>query len=95
MHFDAAAALAAGRLDAYPNPFEDEVSFTCANATASGQPLRVQLLDLSGRMLRQQTLDATHSRLRLNNLATLPAGAYLARLTLPDGSTRAAHVLKR
>ena len=38
---------------------------------------------------------AVFCRLCLTNLATLPAGAYLARLSLPDGSTRAAHVLKR
>ena len=95
VYFGAAADLAAGRLHAYPNPFEDEVSFTFASAPGSGQPLRVQLLDLSGRVLRQQTLDGTQRPLRLTNLATLPGGTYLARLTLPDGSTQAARVQKR
>ena len=93
--FGAAAELAAGHLDAYPNPFEDEVNFTCASCTRSGWPLRVQLLDLSGRVVRQQTLDGTQRRFRLTNLWTLPAGTYLARLTLPDGSSQAARVLKR
>ena len=93
--FEAAAELATGRLNAYPNPFEDVVSFPLAGAAGSGQPLRVQLLDLSGRVLRQQLLDGSQNLLTMNNLATLPAGTYLARLTLADGSTQAARVQKR
>lgn len=89
------AELATGRLSAYPNPFENEVSFPWAGATSSGQPLQVQLLDLSGRVLRQQMLDDSQNLLTMSNLTTLPAGTYLARLTLPDGSTQAARVQKR
>ena len=54
---------------------------------SSGQPLRMQLPGLSGRVLRQQTLGATKTRFRPTNLATLSASMCLVRLTLPDGST--------
>lgn len=97
VNFGTTSDLAAegGRLNAYPNPFSSEVSFRFANATSSGQPLRVQLLDLSGRVLRQQMLDGGESNLNLSGLATLPAGTYLAKVTLPDGSTQATRVQKR
>ncbi len=72
----AAAVLA---LRVYPNPATAQLSVEAA------QPVRLALLDLTGRLVRAETPDA--ARTHQLSVADLPAGLYLVRARSLNGAT--------
>lgn len=61
----------------YPNPCHDLLSIETA------QPARLQLFDLSGKIVVEQLLGAGQQQLKLQDL---PGGTYLYRITGEDGA---------
>ncbi len=92
--FDGTVAVSA--LSAYPNPFADKVDFNLDASTIGINGLaQVQLLDMTGRVVRQQSLAVQNASLTLNDLSNLRSGLYMARITLPDGSTKTLRIQKQ
>ncbi|WBA42840.1 T9SS type A sorting domain-containing protein [Hymenobacter canadensis] len=93
-------ALTAGRktgqplqVTAAPNPFGSQLVLTVAGAEA-GQPTTVELTTLAGRRVYQQDFPASAGQLLTLELAQLPAGMYLARVTVA-GQTTVLKVVKQ
>lgn len=92
--FDGAATAVA--LSAYPNPFADKVAFNLdATTLGTNGVAHVQLLDMAGRIVREQNLAVQDASLALDNLTALRSGLYMARITLPDGSTKTLRIQKQ
>jgi len=73
---------------AYPNPFVDKIDFNL-NATPIGSGVaHVQLVDMTGRPVREQNVVVQHASRSLNDLASLRSALYVAKLTLPDGTSQ-------
>lgn len=87
-------ALAA-TTSAYPNPFTSYVDLNIDAATAGTAPVRVQLLDMTGRIVREQMISVENASLRLNALDGLNSGLYLAKVSLPNGATQTLRIQKQ
>ncbi|MGI4874201.1 MAG: M36 family metallopeptidase [Janthinobacterium lividum] len=86
---------AATQLQAHPNPFGTSGLQLSLTLPAAQSGLRFTIYDVAGRILRQQTVaqaPAGASTVSLPEAATLPAGLYLLRLQLPDGSSQTLRV---
>ncbi len=80
---------------AYPNPFTSYVDLNIDAATIGTAPVRVQLLDLTGRVVREQVISVENASLRLNSLDGLRSGMYLAKVSLPNGSSETLRIQKQ
>jgi hypothetical protein len=80
---------------AYPNPFTSYVDLSIDAATAGTAPVRVQLLDMTGRIVREQMVSVDNASLRLNALDALQSGLYLAKVSLPNGATQTLRIQKQ
>jgi hypothetical protein len=80
---------------AYPNPFTSYVDLSIDAATAGTAPVRVQLLDMTGRIVREQMVSVENASLHLSALDGLNSGLYLAKVSLPDGATQTLRIQKQ
>jgi hypothetical protein len=80
---------------AYPNPFTSYVDLNIDAATAGTAPVRVQLLDMTGRIVREQMVLVENASLHLNALDGLHTGLYLAKVSLPNGTTQTLRIQKQ
>jgi hypothetical protein len=80
---------------AYPNPFTSYVDLSIDAATAGTAPVRVQLLDMTGRIVREQMVSVENASLHLSALDGLNNGLYLAKVSLPDGATQTLRIQKQ
>jgi len=87
-------ALAA-TTSAYPNPFTSYVDLNIDAATVGAAPVRVQLIDMTGRIVREQMVSVDNASLRLNALDGLNTGLYLAKVSLPNGTTQTLRIQKQ
>jgi hypothetical protein len=89
------AASVATSLAGYPNPFTNKLDFNL-DATAVGDGVaHIQLVDMTGRVVLEQNLKVANASLTLTNLDGLRSGLYLAKVTLPDGTTQKVRVQKQ
>lgn len=83
-------------LVAYPNPFTNVVGLTLEGATINDGALAyVKILDMSGRTVSEQKLSVNGASLSLGDLSNLHSGLYLAKVTLPDGSTKTVRIQRQ
>jgi len=94
VNFDGIGVTVSG-LAPYPNPFTDKLSFNIDVTAVGNGVAHVQLLDLTGRVVREQNLNVQDTSLTLEGLNGLRTGLYIARITLPDGSSQTARVQKQ
>jgi hypothetical protein len=80
---------------AYPNPFTSYVDLNIDATTAGTAPVRVQLIDMTGRIVREQMISVENASLRLNALDGLNTGLYLAKVSLPNGTTQTLRIQKQ
>lgn len=80
---------------AYPNPFTTYVDLSIDAATVGTAPVRVQLLDMTGRIIREQLVAVENASLRLNSLDGLRTGLYIAKVSLPNGATQTLRIQKQ
>jgi hypothetical protein len=80
---------------AYPNPFTTYVDLSIDAAIAGTAPVRVQLIDMTGRIVREQMISVENASLRLNALDGLNSGLYLAKVSLPNGATQTLRIQKQ
>jgi hypothetical protein len=93
--FDGAAATSVA-LVAYPNPFSNTVGLTLEGVSvANGTLASVKLVDMTGRTVRDQQLALNGASLSLGDLSDLRSGLYLAKVTLPDGSTKTVRIQRQ
>jgi hypothetical protein len=93
--FDGAAATSVA-LVAYPNPFSNTVGLTLEGVSvANGTLASVKLVDMTGRTVRDQQLAINGASLSLGDLSDLRSGLYLAKVTLPDGSTKTVRIQRQ
>jgi hypothetical protein len=89
------AATADARMEAYPNPFQNEMRLTVQSAGAGiGQ---LQLLDLTGRVVLERSAELTSGTndLELRDLSGVPNGTYLLRVVTPAGKPQTQRIIKR
>ena len=94
LSFDGAVATTVG-LAAYPNPFTDNVAFNLDETVLGNGVARVQLIDMAGRTVREQNLSLENAGLSIQGLDGLRSGLYLARITLPNGTTQTVRIQKQ
>ena len=94
LSFDGAAASAVA-LVAYPNPFTDTIGLSLNGASVADGVAYVKLMDMTGRTVLDQKLSLVGASLSLGDLTALRSGLYLAKVTLPDGSTQTVRVQKQ
>jgi len=95
LSFDGAAATSVA-LVAYPNPFTNTVGLTLEGVSASNGALaNVKVVDMTGRTVRDQQLALNGASLSLGDLSDLRSGLYLAKVTLPDGSTKTVRIQRQ
>jgi hypothetical protein len=80
---------------AYPNPFTSYVDLNIDATTAGTAPVRVQLIDMTGRVVREQVISVENASLRVNALDGLRSGLYLAKVSLPNGATQTLRIQKQ
>ena len=80
---------------AYPNPFTSYVDLNIDATTVGTAPVRVQLIDMTGRIVREQLISVENASLRLNALDGLNSGLYLAKISLPNGATQTLRIQKQ
>jgi len=80
---------------AYPNPFTSYVDLSIDAATAGTAPVRVQLIDMTGRIVHEQLISVENASLRVNALDGLRSGLYLAKVSLPNGATQTLRIQKQ
>ncbi|AMR28429.1 hypothetical protein A0257_15905 [Hymenobacter psoromatis] len=93
VNFDGTANSTA--LTAYPSPFTDKIDFSINAATVGNGVARVQLLDMTGRVVREQNISVQNASITLESLSDLRTGLYVARITLPDGSAQTVRIQKQ
>ncbi|MBC6697449.1 T9SS type A sorting domain-containing protein [Hymenobacter puniceus] len=89
------SATAEARMEAYPNPFQNEVRLTMqSEAAGKGQ---LQLLDLTGRVVLERSTELTSGTndLELQNLSGVQSGTYLLRVVTPAGKPQTQRIIKR
>lgn len=67
----------------FPNPTSG--SFTVRVQQPTEQPVKLELLDMQGRVLRQETLSGQAAKQYMVRPGQLPAGLYIVRLTTSTG----------
>lgn len=89
------SATAEARMEAYPNPFENEVRLTVQSAAAGKGQL--QLLDLTGRVVLERSTELTSGTndLELRDLSGVQRGTYLLRVVTPAGKAQTQRIIKR
>ncbi len=87
--------ILASATTAYPNPFVSYVDLNIDAAIVGTAPVRVQLIDLTGRVVREQVISVENASLRLNSLDDLRSGMYLAKVSLPNGSSETLRIQKQ
>lgn len=89
------SATAEARMEAYPNPFQNEVRLT-VQSTAAGKG-QLQLLDLTGRVVLQRNVELTSGTndLELQDLSGVQSGTYLLRVVTPAGNAQTQRIIKR
>lgn len=93
--FDGAASTSVA-LAAYPNPFTDTVGLTLEGTTLSnGTVAHIKVIDMTGRTVREQDSALNGASLSLGDLSSLRSGLYLAKVTLPDGSTKTVRIQRQ
>lgn len=66
---------------AWPNPFDDAISFRATSAALFGETITVEVADMAGRNVVVRTVDPSdRSVVRITDLGHLPAGAYTLML---------------
>lgn len=88
-------ATGTGVLVAYPNPFNEGVSLSLDGSTVADGTALVKLVDMTGRTVRESKLPLVGASLTLSDMGTLRSGLYLAKVTLPDGSTQTVRISKQ
>ncbi|AII52179.1 hypothetical protein N008_09345 [Hymenobacter sp. APR13] len=89
------SATADARMEAYPNPFQNEVRLTVqSEAAGKGQ---LQLLDLTGRVVLERSAELTSGTndLELRDLSGVPNGTYMLRVVTPTGKPQTQRIIKR
>jgi hypothetical protein len=79
----------------YPNPFTSTIAFNIDATTVGDGIAHVQLVDMTGRIVREQDLTVANASLTLTDLDGLRSGLYLAKLTLPNGTTQKVRIQKQ
>lgn len=69
---------------AFPNPFHEAITIQLPSANSGS--LRIELLDMTGRLLRSDYKATRAGLVAINDLGSLPAGAYTLRLFDGDAS---------
>ncbi len=87
--------LASTGLAAYPNPFVDKLDFNLDATTVGSGVAHVQLVDMTGRMVREQNISVANASLSLDGLSSLGSGLYMAKVTLPDGTSQTVRIQKQ
>ncbi|WBO83903.1 T9SS type A sorting domain-containing protein [Hymenobacter yonginensis] len=89
------SATADARMEAYPNPFQNEMRLTVQSA-ASGKG-QLQILDLTGRVVLERSAELTSGTndLELRDLSGVPNGTYLLRVVTPAGKPQTQRIIKR
>ncbi|RZK44683.1 MAG: T9SS type A sorting domain-containing protein [Hymenobacter sp.] len=89
------ATTGATALTGYPNPFTNKLDFNL-DATAVGNgAAHIQLVDMTGRIVLEKDVKVANASLTLTDLDGLRSGLYLAKVTLPDGTTQKVRVQKQ
>lgn len=89
------ATTGATALAGYPNPFTNKLDFNL-DATAVGNgAAHIQLVDMTGRIVLEKDVKVANASLTLTDLDGLRSGLYLAKVTLPDGTTQKVRVQKQ
>ena len=70
----------------YPNPVKDAVTLTF---TEGNEPTNVEVYDLTGRLMAIKTKD-----LERLDMSAMPAGVYMLRVTMKDGTSYNKKILK-
>ena len=70
-----------------PNPMKDQLNLSF---TEGIEPLGVEIFDLSGRLM-----NAKYSHLESLDMSVLPAGIYLLRVTMKDGTSYHEKIVKQ
>jgi len=89
------AAAGTEALVAYPNPFNEGVSLSLDGGSVADGTAFVKIVDMTGRTVRESKLSLVGSSLTLSDMGTLRSGLYLAKVTLPDGSTQTVRISKQ
>lgn len=92
--FDGLASTS-GAIVAYPNPFtgSDKINFNFDAAVHDGVA-HLKLVDAVGRTVRDQSVTLNGASITVGDLDNLLSGMYLARITLPDGTTQSVRIQK-
>lgn len=88
-------SILATAVTAYPNPFTSYIDLNIDAAMAGTAPVRVQLIDMTGRVVREQVISVENASLRVNALDALRSGLYLAKISLPNGATQTLRIQKQ
>jgi hypothetical protein len=87
--------VVASALVASPNPFTDKLAFSFNGTTPGDGTAQVTLVDMAGRTVHEQRIALSSASMSLNDLGSLRAGLYVARITLPDGSAKMVRIQKQ
>jgi hypothetical protein len=82
-------------LVAAPNPFTDKLAFSFNGITPSVGTAQLTLVDMVGRIVLTERLALSSASMEISNLTGLRTGLYVARILLPDGSTKTVRVQKQ
>ena len=93
VNFSGVGAVAS--LSAYPNPFTSFVDLSLDANTVGTEAVRVQLIDMTGRIVREQQVSVSNASLRLSSLDDLRSGLYIAKVIAPSGATQTLRVQKQ
>ena len=88
-------SVLATTITAYPNPFTSYVDLNIDATTAGTAPVRVQLIDMTGRVVQEQVISVENASLRIKALDGLRSGLYLAKVSLPNGATQTLRIQKQ
>ncbi|MGI4835273.1 MAG: T9SS type A sorting domain-containing protein [Janthinobacterium lividum] len=94
VNFDGAAATSVA-LVAYPNPFTDSIGLTVTGTATTEGIAYITLVDMTGRKVLDQKVSLNGASLALGDLSNLRSGLYLAKVTLPDGTTQTVRMQKQ
>lgn len=83
---------AEGSIRVYPNPFEDRISIELSQSVFSGQLLRIDILDITGRQVHVAQVETREHQDLV--LPVLPPGAYLIRIQSASGKRFQAPLMK-
>jgi hypothetical protein len=86
--------LALSQLNIFPNPATDVFYVKVSNSFHG--PVKLQLFDLTGRLLQKQELQKNETQLETNfKVSTLPTGLYLLRIQQGNSQVMKKLTIKR